>query len=45
MADWNYISTDRMIKGADVIAVVDIGDVQDTNAPFTGIPSESASEC
>ena len=33
MADWDYTSTDMMIKGADVIAVVNIGAVQDTNAP------------
>lgn len=33
MADWDYTSTETMIKGADVIAVVNIGAVQDTNAP------------
>ncbi len=32
-ADWDYTTTDAMIKNADVIAVVNVGPIQKTNAP------------
>ncbi len=32
-AKWGYVSTDAMIQDAEIIAVVNIGPIQDTNAP------------
>lgn len=32
IADWEYRTTDAMVTGADVIAIVDIGPIQDTKA-------------